>query len=75
MCRSLDADVKFGVYDKSQLSTPVEHVLLIFPNVPLSEFQNNHPETLNKLYYGVRQAIWKPIPVHKPPILCHIPWI
>ena len=19
--------------------------------------------------------IWKPIPVHKPPILCHIPWI
>ena len=20
-------------------------------------------------------AIWKPIPVHKPPILCHIPWI
>ena len=20
-------------------------------------------------------AIWKPIPVHKPPSLCHIPWI
>ena len=33
-----------------------------------------HPASLCSRY-AYDSDIWKPIPVHKPPILCHIPWI
>ena len=38
MCCSLEiTDVQFGVYDKSQVRTPLEDVVLISPNFSLSD--------------------------------------
>ena len=36
--RSIEiADIQFGVYDKSHVSNPLERVVLIFPNLSLSD--------------------------------------